>query len=91
MKLLRNRSKFMADNYDIVADYIVSKYIDRISGADLEDTFVDSSPAKRVMVGMLSEDRIEESFSGDYVENSSTKFESVPSMSLNLKVYCFIR
>ena len=40
----------MANNYNILADYIVSKYIERISGENIAETFVDDSPADRVMV-----------------------------------------
>ena len=42
----------MANDYNILADYIVSRYIERIAGDDIEETFVDESPADRVMVGM---------------------------------------
>ena len=45
----------MANDYNILADYIVSRYIERIAGDDIEETFVDESPADRVMVGMLAE------------------------------------
>ena len=76
----------MAINYNIMADYIVSKYIERISGDDIEETFVDDSLADRVMVGMLAENRIDESFSGGYVENNNTRFESVPSISISFIV-----
>lgn len=76
----------MANNYNIMADYIVSKYIERISGKDLSDTLVEDNPADRVMVGMLAEDRIDTTFQGGYAENSSTKFESVPSISLSFVV-----
>lgn len=69
-----------------MADYIVSKYIERVSGRDLSDTFVEDNPADRVMVGMLAEDRIDTTFQGGYAENSSTKFESVPSISLSFVV-----
>lgn len=69
-----------------MSDYIVSKYIARISGDDISETFVDDSPADRVMVGMLAEDRIEQSFSGEYVENSNTRFDSVPSISVSFVV-----
>lgn len=76
----------MANNYNIMADYIVSKYIERISGDDITETFVDESPADRVMVGMLAENRVDESFSGGYVENNNTRFESVPSISISFIV-----
>lgn len=76
----------MSNNYNILADYIVSKYIERISGDDIEETFVDDSPADRVMVGMLAENRMEERFDGGYVENNSTRFESVPSISISFVV-----
>lgn len=69
-----------------MSEYIVSKYIARISGEDISETFVDDSPADRVMVGMLSEDRIEQSFSGEYIENNNTRFDSVPSISVSFVV-----
>lgn len=69
-----------------MADYIVSKYIARISGDDIGDTFVEESLEDRVMVGMLSEDRVEQTFSGEYVENTSNKFDSVPSISVSFIV-----
>ena len=76
----------MAGNYNIMADYIVSKYIERISGSDISETFVDEKPEARVMVGMLAEDRVDDSFAGGYVENNSTRFESVPSISVSFVV-----
>lgn len=76
----------MANNYNIMADYIVSKYVERVSGKDLPDIFVEDDPAERVMVGMLAEDRIDTTFQGGYTENSSTKFESVPSISFSFVV-----
>ena len=76
----------MANNYNILADYIVSRYIERIAGDDIEETFVDESPADRVMVGMLAENRMEEKFDGGYIENNSTRFESVPSISISFIV-----
>ena len=76
----------MANNYNIMADYIVAKYIERISGDDIGETFVDESPADRVMVGMLAENRVDESFRGGYVENNNTRFESVPSISISFVV-----
>ena len=76
----------MANNYNILADYIVSRYIERISGDDIGETFVDESPAERVMVGMLAENRMEEKFDGGYAENNNTRFESVPSISVSFVV-----
>lgn len=69
-----------------MANYIVSKYIERVSGKDLGDTFVDDDPSKRVMVGMLSEDRVEAKFEGGYVENTNTRFDSIPSISISFIV-----
>jgi hypothetical protein len=69
-----------------MAEYIVDKYIECISGKDLPNIFVEDNPAERVMVGMLAEDRVETSFQGEYVENSNTRFESVPSISLSFVV-----
>lgn len=76
----------MANNYNILADFIVTKYTERISGDDIEETFVDDSPAERVMIGMLAENRVDESFGGGYVENNNTRFESVPSISISFVV-----
>ena len=81
----------MANNYNLLANYIVSKYIKRITGDDIEDIVVDESPAERVMVGMLAAIRVDESFAGGYVENSSSKFESVPSMSVSFMVKKMIK
>lgn len=69
-----------------MANYIVSKYIERVSGKDLGETFVDDDPSKRVMVGMLSEDRVEAKFEGGYVENTNTRFDSIPSISISFIV-----
>lgn len=69
-----------------MANYIVSKYIERVSGKDLGETFVDDDPSKRVMVGMLSEDRVEAKFEGGYVENTNTRFDSIPSISVSFIV-----
>ena len=44
----------MANNYNIMAEYIVDKYIKRISGKDLPDIFVEDDPTERIMVGMLA-------------------------------------
>lgn len=74
------------DNYNILAKNIVNKYIDRLYGNDINDKIIGEDPAKRVMVGMLAENRIEQTFAGDYAENTSTKFESVPSISVSFVV-----
>ena len=50
----------MANNYNIMAQYITEKFIERISGDDIEETFVEYAPEERVMVGMLAEDRMEQ-------------------------------
>ena len=76
----------MGNNYNILADYIVSKYIDHISGKDIEDTFVEDALETRVMVGMLAENRVDESFADGYVENRNTRFESVPSITVTFRV-----
>ena len=76
----------MASNYNIMANYIVSKYIESVTGKDLGETFVDDDPSKRVMVGMLSEDRVETKFEGGYVEKTNTRFDSIPSISISFVV-----
>jgi len=38
------------------------------------------------MVGMLAENRMEQRFDGGYAENSTTRFESVPSISVSFAV-----
>ena len=42
---------------------------------------MEDDPTERIMVGMLAEDRVKTSFQGGYIENSNTRFESVPSIS----------
>ena len=69
-----------------MADYIVTKYIDRITGTDLGDTFVEEPKLDRVMVGMLAENRVDERFDGGYTENNTKRFESVPSVSISFIV-----
>ncbi len=77
----------MANDYNIMAKHIVSQYIDRISGNDIFETFTsDEAPDKRVMVGMLADNRVDTTFDGGYVENNSTRFESVPSISISFVV-----
>jgi hypothetical protein len=76
----------LSNNYNVLAKHITSKYIDRICGNDIDDRIIGEDPAKRVMVGMLAENRVEQTFSGDYAENTSTKFESVPSISVSFVV-----
>lgn len=76
----------MANNYNILANYIVSKYSKRISGSDIEEYLIGEDPSERVMVGMLAENRVENSLNGSYKENSETRFESVPSISLTFVV-----
>lgn len=76
----------MANNYNILANYIVSRYSKRISGSDIDGYLVGENPTKRVMVGMLAENRVDTSFSGGYKENSETRFESVPSISVTFVV-----
>lgn len=76
----------MGNNYNILAEYIVDKYISEISGTNLGDRIIGIAPEKTVMVGMLAEGRMEKTFDGSYVENQDKKFESVPSISLHFKV-----
>ena len=76
----------MANDYNILAKHIVSKYSNRISGRDIVDYLIGEDPAKRVMVGMLAENRVENSLEGTYKENSETRFESVPSLSITFVV-----
>jgi len=76
----------MSNNYNILAKTIVGKYIASISGDDIVETFVDDSFMDRVMVGMLSENRVDDSFEGGYVEKDTTRFESVPSLTVTFIV-----
>ena len=34
----------MANNYNVMAQYIVEKFIERVSGDDIEETFVEEAP-----------------------------------------------
>lgn len=74
------------NNYNIVAEYIAKNYIDKISGNDLEDRIIGDEKIGLVMTGLLAEDRIEQSFSGKYIENQETKFQSIPSIGLKFDV-----
>lgn len=74
------------NNYNILAKYITDRYIDTLTGNDIMDKLVGEDPAGRVMAGMLSENRIEETFSGEKIENAATKFESIPAISLSFKL-----
>ena len=76
----------MANNYNILAQHIVSKYSQRISGSDIDGYLIGEDPAKRVMVGMLAENRVDNSLTGGYKENAETRFESVPSISVTFVV-----
>ncbi|MBD5543849.1 MAG: hypothetical protein HDR01_06340 [Lachnospiraceae bacterium] len=76
----------MINNYNILAKHIVSKYSRRISGSDIEGLLIGEDPAKRVMVGMLAENRVDNSLTGGYKESSETRFESVPSISVTFVV-----
>lgn len=76
----------MMSDYNILAKHIVSKYSARISGSDIEEYLIGEDPAKRVMVGMLAENRVQNSFEGTFKENSETRFESVPSLSITFVV-----
>lgn len=76
----------MANDYNILAEHIVDKYIEQISGMSLGDRIVGIEPEKQVMVGMLAEGRMDRAFDGKYVENTERRFESVPSISIHFKV-----
>ena len=76
----------MANDYNILAKHIAEKYMDRISGRDIEEYLIGEEPAKRVMVGMLAENRVDSAENGDYKENPETRFESVPSISVTFLV-----
>ena len=74
------------NDYNLIADYLAHKYIDRISGKDLGDRIVGENPADRVMTGLLAEDRVEQTFEGNYKENEETRFQSIPSISLKFTI-----
>ena len=76
----------MSKDYNILAQHIVSKYSARISGRDIDQFLIGDNPSKRVMVGMLAENRVENSFAGGYRENTETRFESVPSISVTFVI-----
>ena len=70
------------NNYNVLADFIVHKYIDKISGNDLGERIIGEEPFEIIMTGLLAENRVEQTFDGDYRENESTRFQSIPSISL---------
>lgn len=76
----------MSKDYNILAKYIVKQYIDRISGNDIGEEnqrIVTTNLTDQVMVGMLAANRVEQKLTGGYKENRNTRFQSVPSISLN--------
>ena len=74
------------NNYNILAQHITRQYIDRLCGNDIDSVIIGGDLSKRVMVGMLAENCIEESLEGGYVENASTKFESIPSITVSCMI-----
>ncbi len=76
----------MSNHYNILAKHIVSRYMKRISGSDIETYLVGEDPEKRVMVGMLAENRVDHAQNGGYRENAETRFESVPSISVTFVI-----
>lgn len=73
-------------NYSLLANEIVTRYIDSISGRLLEDTFVDKNPSERIMIGKLASNRAEKSFIKGYVENKQNQFTSIPSINTSFIV-----
>ena len=73
-------------DYSILAQYILETYIGNISGKNLEDTFVDTEPGSRVMIGKLAANRVEKSLSGGYVETKENEFASIPSINLSFSI-----
>ena len=76
----------MANNYNILADYIADRFIARISGDDIEETFVDDEDFDRVMTGMIAAKTADQRFEGGYDANMEKRYESVPSMSITFTV-----
>lgn len=74
------------NKYNIVAECIAKDYISRISGDHLNERIVGDDSIRCVMTGLLAEDRVERSFEGKYVENSDTKYQSVPSIGVKFDI-----
>lgn len=73
-------------DYNILAKHITNQYIDRLCGNDIDSVIIGGDLSKRVMVGMLAENCIEEKLEGGYVENASTKFDSIPSITVSCMI-----
>lgn len=68
-------------NYNIIAENLLSKYVNRISGNDVEEYIIGENPDERVMVGKLGGNRVEKSFDGVYKENQDSRYDSIPSIT----------
>lgn len=74
------------NNNSILAEYLTNAYIGIMSGSSDSDILVDQKPDKRYMVGTLAADRVVRTLNNKYVENGSTKWDSVPSISVGFIV-----
>ena len=74
------------NNYNVLAKFLTDKYIRRVSGRDFPERIVGEKPEKTVMAGTMAEDRNEQTFEGEYREDLSRQFESIPSISLSFHI-----
>lgn len=73
-------------DYNVLARFLAEKYIRRVSGRDFSERIVGDSPEKVVMAGTMAEERVETTFEGEYREDLSKQFESIPSISLSFHI-----
>lgn len=74
------------NDYNVLAKFLTDKYINRVSGRDFPERIVGDDPEKVVMAGTMAENRNEETFEGEYREDLSRQFESIPSISLSFHI-----
>lgn len=71
-------------NYQIVSQYILDKYIEKISCGGANDLYINQIPKEVSLIGMLSGENQEEFLSK--FDEEKLKFKSLPSIGLQFRV-----
>ena len=71
-------------NYNIIANDLINKYCERISGEDVDEYLIGEDPDERVMTGKLGVSRVTKSFDNSYKENNENRYDSIPSITVTV-------
>jgi hypothetical protein len=71
-------------NYQIVSQYILDKYIEKISCGGANDLYLNQVPKEVSLIGMLSGENQEEFLSKS--DEEKLKFKALPSIGLNFRI-----